>query len=192
MVRRRWWQVDLGFFKEWVPAVKAYAADALNKSNFGMWGEFFVETPRYVTMVGRGKEPRMYGNSSAYIDDVFTLNNGIVYPYYHWLRFHLLGGEYMIAQYPTNDQTHQTNLAGAAALHSEQRTTADLFNPQTHRLEETMWTFCNNHDRARTPPSKRRLSGAVGAAGPHDGRTLAEPHRSTLQRHAAARSLSAQ
>ena len=83
-------QVPLGFFKAWAPEIKRYAAEELGKSNFGLWGEFFVEVGRYATMTGRGKDNTMYGNSTAFIDETFTLNGGIDYAYYHYFRHVLL------------------------------------------------------------------------------------------------------
>ena len=67
-------QVDLGFFKKWAPEIKRFAKESLNKTNFGLWGEFFVLIGRYATMTGRGKDNTMYGNASAFIDDIATLN----------------------------------------------------------------------------------------------------------------------
>ena len=36
-----------------------------------MWGEFFVEMGRYATMTGRGKDNTMYGDPTAFIDEIF-------------------------------------------------------------------------------------------------------------------------
>ena len=139
-------QVDLSFFKAWAPAVKRYAADALNKTNFGMWGEFFVSSGRFATMTGRGKEVAMYGNDSAFIDEVTTLNGGIDYDPYHYFRWMLLRDE--IGQFPIPD-AYRERFDGLAALWQRDVEQLDTFNPQTGRDEHTMWHFCNNHDQWR-------------------------------------------
>ena len=123
-------QVDLGFFKAWAPAVKKFAKEALNKTNFGMWGEFFVNTGRYATMMGRGKNRTMWG-TDKFIDDVFTLNGGIAYPYYHYMRVKLFGGEVEI-QWPLDDE-YRDRYDGPVVLWQEEVDAADTYNPQARR-----------------------------------------------------------
>lgn len=139
-------QVDLSFFKAWAPEIKRFAREALNKTNFGMWGEFFVQSGRFATMTGRGKEPRMYSNASAFIDGAATLNGGIDYDPYHYFRWMLLRNE--IGQFPLNNE-HRARFDGLAELWRRDVEQLDTFNPLTGRDENTMWHFCNNHDQWR-------------------------------------------
>ena len=120
-------QVNLGFFKAWAPEVKRFAAEECNKTNFGMWGEFFVNTGRYATMMGRGKNRTMWG-TDKFIDDVFTLNGGIAYPYYHYMRVKLFGGEVEI-QWPLDDE-YRDRYDGPVVLWQEEVDAADTYNPQ--------------------------------------------------------------
>ena len=66
-----------------------------------------------------------------------------------WLRHHLFGPQHAIALYPIEDPRYQTRLDGVRVLHDEQLAAVDMYNPQTGRDEQTMWTFCNNHDQWR-------------------------------------------
>ena len=61
-------------------------------------------------MTGRGKDASMYGRD-AFIDEVVTLDGGIDYAYYHYLRWHLLRDE--IGDYPLADE-HRGRSARAA------------------------------------------------------------------------------
>jgi alpha-1,3-glucan synthase len=74
-------QVPRYFFQRWCPAVRAQAA-ALGKNDFFIFGEFYCSRERAATMVGRGKDPSMWGNSSAFLDGDFTMNGGINYRAY--------------------------------------------------------------------------------------------------------------
>lgn len=76
-------QVPLNFYKVWAPAMRAHA-HSLGKDRFGIFGEFFVSVQRYGTMTGRGRDNTMY-NQESFIDDIFTLKGGIVYPYYWYI-----------------------------------------------------------------------------------------------------------
>ena len=107
--------------------MKQFAKEALNKTNFGMWGEFFVNTGRYATMMGRGKNRTMWG-TDKFIDDVFTLNGGIAYPYYHYMRVKLFGGEVEI-QWPLDDE-YRDRYDGPVVLWQEEVDAADTYNPQ--------------------------------------------------------------
>ena len=140
-------QVPLGFFKAWAPEVKAYA-ETLGKSNFGMWGEFFVEVGRYATMTGRGKDNTMYGDPTAFIDQTFTLNGGIDYAYYHYMRHVLLRRDISWDSFPLEAEDRE-RYDGPSKLWLKERLTLDTLNPQTGRDENTMWHFCNNHDQWR-------------------------------------------
>ena len=137
-------QVDLGFFKKWAPEIKRFAKESLNKTNFGLWGEFFVLVGRYATMTGRGKDRTMYGKDE-FIDDVSTLNGGIDYAYYHWQRYHLLRNE--IGDFPL-PEAYRGRLDGLMQLWEIEKNTTDTFNPLTGNAN-TMWHFCNNHDQWR-------------------------------------------
>jgi glycosidase len=139
-------QVDLGFFKAWAPELKRWAAAKLNKTNFGLWGEFYTLAGRYSTMTGRGKDNTMYGNPAAFIDEVATLNGGIDYAFYDYIRHHLLRNE--IGEYPVPAE-YRDRHDGLTVLWAQEMQMLDLVNPQTGRLENTMWRFCNNHDQWR-------------------------------------------
>ena len=147
-------QVPLGFFKAWAPAVKDYAA-SLGKTNFGMWGEFYIPVGRYSTMMGRGKEAVDYGQDT-FIDHIFTLNGGIDYAYYHYVN-QMLFNEY--EEFPPalaygsdglpRAEDYKTRVDGTSLLYSDEITKVDLFSEQNNRTEYTMWHFCNNHDQWR-------------------------------------------
>ena len=137
----------MGFFKAWAPAIKAYARDALNKTNFGMWGEFFVPSGRFATMTGRGKDNTMYGDRTRFLPGGATLNGGIDYDPYHYFRYLLMRNELAFplpAQY--YDDAVFDGLSELWRLRGEQ---LDTYNPLTGRDENTMWHFCNNHDQWR-------------------------------------------
>ena len=138
-------QVDLGFFKAWAPAVKAFASSELGKHNFGMWGEFYVEIGRYATMMGRGKDHTMHG-TDAVIDDVATLNGGIDYAYYHYMNQVLL--DFNSGTFPL-PESYKGRVDGPAQIFVDDNEKIDLFNPLANRSEYTMWHFCNNHDQWR-------------------------------------------
>jgi glycosidase len=160
-------QVDLAFFKAWAPAVKAYAK-TLGKNNFGLWGEFFVPTGRFTTMMGRGRVYEQWGKDE-FIDDVATLNGGIEYN--HW-------GYIMLKHYNTEDAfgygdgsgspdsgiglktEDRYNAKGLIHIHERFLTAADTYNPGTGRNENTMWRFCNNHDQWRQ--QARENGGGLG------------------------------
>jgi len=127
-------QVPLSFFKAWAPAVRAHAA-SLGKHRFGMFGEFYVSSPRYATMTGRGRDRTMY-NQDRFIDEVATMKGGIVYPYYAYMYNALW---YQRPQYAD----------GFHFMYAEERKMIDTYDPTTNRHEYAMWTFCNNHDNWR-------------------------------------------
>lgn len=127
-------QVPLNFYKVWAPAMRAHA-HSLGKDRFGIFGEFFVSVQRYGTMTGRGRDNTMY-NQESFIDDIFTLKGGIVYPYY-WYIFTAM--VYKLPQY----------VDGLPLAYVEENKIIDTLDPDTQRHEYAMWTFCNNHDNWR-------------------------------------------
>mmetsp|Transcript_31690 Transcript_31690/g.57736 ORF Transcript_31690/g.57736 Transcript_31690/m.57736 type:complete len:1635 (-) Transcript_31690:46-4950(-) len=127
-------QVPLNFYKTWAPAMRKHAK-SLGKERFGIFGEFYVTTARYATMTGRGKDNSMY-DSDRFIDDVFTLKGGIVYPYY-WYIFTA-----MVHKQPQYAD-------GLPLAYREENKRIDTLDPMTQRNEYAMWTFCNNHDNWR-------------------------------------------
>ena len=127
-------QVPLNFYKVWAPAMRAHAK-TLGKERFGIFGEFFVSAERYATMTGRGRDNTMY-NQERFIDDIATLKGGIVYPYY-WYVFTA-----MVYQRPEYAD-------GLPLAYVEENKMVDTYDPDTHRHEYAMWTFCNNHDNWR-------------------------------------------
>lgn len=127
-------QVPLAFYKAWAPAIRDYAK-SLGKKDFGMFGEFFVTTERYATMMGRGRDNTMYGQN-RFIDGAATLKGGIDYPYY-WYTFTAM--VYNQPQYAY----------GHALSYQKENTMIDTFDPMTNRSEYAMWNFCNNHDNWR-------------------------------------------
>lgn len=127
-------QVPLNFYKVWAPAMRAHA-QTLGKDRFGIFGEFFVSVQRYGTMTGRGRDNTMY-NQDIFIDDIFTLKGGIVYPYY-WYIFTAM--VYKLPEY----------VDGLPLAYVEENKIIDTLDPATQRHEYAMWTFCNNHDNWR-------------------------------------------
>jgi glycosidase len=141
-------QVDLGFFKAWVPAVKQFA-ESLGKSNFGIWGEFYVTTERFTTMTGRGKDNTMYSDPEKFIDNIPTLNAGIQYNYWGYWMWKLFADE---SAYPFSQvlpDTDREKFDGIHEISLLEKSMIDMRNPQTGRVENTMWHFCNNHDQRR-------------------------------------------
>lgn len=86
-------------------------------------------------MTGRGRDNTMY-NQDIFIDDIFTLKGGIVYPYY-WYIFTAM--VYKLPEY----------VDGLPLAYVEENKIIDTLDPSTQRHEYAMWTFCNNHDNWR-------------------------------------------
>eukprot|EP00930_Biecheleria_cincta_P087705 TRINITY_DN7693_c0_g2_i2.p1 TRINITY_DN7693_c0_g2~~TRINITY_DN7693_c0_g2_i2.p1 ORF type:complete len:1345 (-),score=144.52 TRINITY_DN7693_c0_g2_i2:51-4085(-) len=124
-------QVPLAFFKAWAPAVREHAR-SLGKNNFGIFGEFYTTLARYSTMLGRGRD----SVNHTLIDNVSTMNGGIVYPYY-WYYFSAM-------VYNMSDLSDGFSLA---YRHETQQ--LDTWNNATRQYEYVQWTFCNNHDNWR-------------------------------------------
>eukprot|EP00438_Fugacium_kawagutii_P001222 Skav223418 [mRNA] locus=scaffold350:341424:346672:- [translate_table: standard] len=127
-------QVPLNFYKAWAPEMRSHAK-SLGKDRFGIWGEFYVTPARYATMTGRGRDSTMYGQD-VFIDDIFTMKGGIVYPYY-W---------YVFTAVVYKDPSYADGLVKA---YVEENKMIDTLDPTTGRKEYAMWTFCNNHDNWR-------------------------------------------
>ena len=86
-------------------------------------------------MTGRGRDNTMY-SQDKFIDDIFTLKGGIVYPYY-WYIFTAM--VYKRAEF----------VDGLPLAYREENKIIDTMDPDTQRPEYAMWTFCNNHDNWR-------------------------------------------
>eukprot|EP00930_Biecheleria_cincta_P087704 TRINITY_DN7693_c0_g1_i1.p1 TRINITY_DN7693_c0_g1~~TRINITY_DN7693_c0_g1_i1.p1 ORF type:complete len:1363 (-),score=146.28 TRINITY_DN7693_c0_g1_i1:10-4098(-) len=123
-------QVPLAFYKAWAPAMREHAR-SLGKNNFGLFGEFYVAIGRYSTMMGRGRD-----HTLNLIDNVTTMNGGIVYPYY-WYYFTAM----------VYNMSHLSD--GLTIAYQEEGRRLDTWNPSTGRKEYLQWTFCNNHDNWR-------------------------------------------
>lgn len=76
-----------------------------------------------------------YGQD-VFIDDIFTMKGGIVYPYY-W---------YVFTAVVYKDPSYADGLVKA---YVEENKMIDTLDPTTGRREYAMWTFCNNHDNWR-------------------------------------------
>ena len=159
-------QVPLGFFKAWAPEIKRYAKEELGKANFGLWGEFFIEVGRYATMTGRGKDNSMYGDPTAFIDNITTLNGGIDYAYYHYMRHVLLRKDIAWNSFPLEAEDRE-RYDGTPKLWLREQETLDTYNPQTSRNENTMWHFCSLCPQTACHVTQSRLSRMQSAPPSH-------------------------
>ena len=77
-----------------------------------------------------------YGDPAKFIDGISTLNGGIDYDYYHYMRWVLLRNE--IGAFPLIDD-QRVRVDGAPHLWQHELQTADHWNPLKDREENTMW-----------------------------------------------------
>ncbi len=138
-------QVPRYFFQRWCPAVKAHAA-SLGKNDFFIYGEFYCSRERAATMVGRGKDPTMYGNSSAFLDGDFTMNGGINYRAY-----------FDFFQSAVQSQANG-NLGNLKSGLDQDMSDFDFYDSSVGETRYTHLNFYNNHDQWR-----------MSAAAPNDG-----------------------
>ena len=82
------------------------------------------------------QDPTLRYGQDVFIDDIFTMKGGIVYPYY-WYVF--TAGVYKDPSYAD----------GLVKAYVEENKMIDTLDPTTGRREYAMWTFCNNHDNWR-------------------------------------------
>lgn len=108
-------------------------------------------------MTGRGKDATMYGRD-AFIDEVRTLDGGIDYAYYHYMRWHLLRNE--IGDFPLAEE-HRSRIDGLGNLWAVEQDTLDTYRNATGRHENSMWHFCNNHDQWRMQAIDEASGGAL-------------------------------
>lgn len=129
-------QVPRYFFQRWCPAVKAHAA-SLGKNDFFIFGEFYCSRERAATMVGRGKDPSMYGNGTAFLDSDYTMDGGINYRAY-----------FDFFQSAVKDQANGSLGNLKAGLDQDKRS-FDFFDPVWNETRYTHLNFYNNHDQWR-------------------------------------------
>lgn len=148
-------QVELDFWKEYVPAIRKVAAEKLNKNNFGFWGELFCTPPRMGTMIGRGraaesenmdKQYSSDGGDGKWIDEVRTFNGGIDYMYGIW-SLGIMFFEQLEAA--SNDNKNFAGVDGVMKVYEHQKKYWDFHQPSINKDGYEQWTFCNNHDRER-------------------------------------------
>jgi len=140
-------QVEVDFWKEWVPALREVAV-SVGKKNFGFWGELFCTPERMGTMIGRGRAADSEGGftSDLAIDQRRAFDGGIDYMYgIYTLGIFVFEQTKAVAA----AQEAYSGVDGIHAIYEFQRNRWDFSDPTTNKNSYEQWTFCNNHDRER-------------------------------------------
>lgn len=130
------------YFQQWCPAARVFARDALGKSNFFMFGEYFTSFEYAKKMTGR--------NANG-VD--FCLNSGVDYrSYFDFFRSAIF-------------EQQNGNLGKLKQIY-DAYSTYDFTDWRDGERKYTMLTFYNNHDQPRlsTWPdgdAKTRLASAI-------------------------------
>ncbi len=131
-------QIDLGFFQEMIPEVKAFAKK-LGKENLFFFGEYLCSKEKASTMTGRGKSPYMYGKDQ-YISNVSLFDGGIHYPLHSWFNTSIKNQENHLSDFYHNYKADLFDY--------------DWYNPVSGKYEYRHINFFDNHDQWRMSSSE--------------------------------------